>query len=369
MCHEPLTDRIKSNFYIDDFIKDGWNIEYWDISQYIYPGIILSGQVNENYVIRLTSLEQIRVKLEQEDISNSIFVVEVIDRWSNRYFFKLLSDMQCYTVRIDMYGNTVLRMPFRDKLFHLGVRRIFKILNGRYESLQYKRFVTQNHVKGFDEIFSSSSLNSHRVPINHPDYEAYIKTKRVEKRDDFIVFLDVFFPLHPDFSHMVKVNGISAETLKTYRDSLNSFFKRIEDAYNLPIVIAAHPKADYTGEEFQNREIMKGGTADLVRKAAAVVLHSSNSVSYAILNDKPFELITNNDYCKVSYLNNVQKKLAWVLGKQIYNIDSLDRDIQFSKMDPQLRHAYIYSYLTSKQTKDRINKDIILSHFLSREKD
>ena len=45
ICHEPLTIRIRSNFYIEEYINTGFNVEYWDLSQAIYPGIKLADQL------------------------------------------------------------------------------------------------------------------------------------------------------------------------------------------------------------------------------------------------------------------------------------------------------------------------------------
>lgn len=132
----------------------------------------------------------------------------------------------------------------------------------------------------------------------------------------------------------------------------------------MPVVIAAHPKSNYIGTEFGNRKILKGDTVSLVRKAAMVFLHSSNSVSSAILNDKPFELITNNEYNKNGLIKNTLNKLAVVLGKCIYNIDEIDvNTMEVKRMDPQKRAEYINSYLASKETMNTSNVDLLIAEF------
>lgn len=363
ICHEPLTQKIKSNFFINDFICAGFDVEYWDVSQYIYPGINLVGEIQEVFIEKLNTYKQLKNNLDRIDVMQSIFIVEVIACWRNRAFFKLLSDKGCYTVRIDMYGNTILDVSFKDKLLHMEPRRIFKILDRQVKQLLYDKYAAYHHMKGFDKILSSSALMSGRIPINHPDYESYMESTVYEKKDKYIVFLDVFFPFHPDLVYMIRMGAVSA---KRYQESLNLFFKQLEQTYNLPVVIAAHPKADYTGQEFENRKIIKGDTVRLVREAALILLHASNSISYAILNNKPFELITNKEYNKVSYLTDAQRKLALALGKKVYNIDMLEtKDFDASAMNASDRDKYIYSYLTSEETMNSTNRDIILFHFLS----
>lgn len=362
ICHEPLTKRIRSNFYIDDLIQAGFVLEYWDVSQYVFPGINLIDQVEEPYIIHFNNLDSIRERLEKTNIDDTLFIVELFQDWKNRHLFKLLSDLGCFTIRIDMYGNTDLNVSFRDKVKHLDVKRIFAMVNRRIRLFSYGRYAKFYHIKGFDRLFSSSSKVIDKIDIHHPDYELHKKSELLyAKKEDVIVFLDVFFPLHPDLLYMVKVQKVSAEN---YRRSLNRFFDLIEDKYKLPVVIAAHPKADYTGGEFGNRKIIKGETVRLVRESAFVLLHSSNSVAFAILNDKPFELITNKEYNKISYLRNVQKKLGIVLDKPIYDIDKLDiRDFRPSKMDEAGRYRYVYSYLTSKNISELTNLEILLARF------
>ena len=56
--HEPLTKRTKSIFYIEDFIQAGVEFEYWDISQYIFPGMRLIKEVEAPYIRKFSQLWQ-----------------------------------------------------------------------------------------------------------------------------------------------------------------------------------------------------------------------------------------------------------------------------------------------------------------------
>ena len=78
------------------------------------------------------------------------------------------------------------------------------------------------------------------------------------------------------------------------------------------------------------------------------------------MNDKPFELITNSEYNKIGLLRNAQKRLANTLDKHVYNIDKINMtDIEVRKMDTQIRQKYIYSYLTSEETQNASNANLI----------
>ena len=54
------------------------------------------------------------------------------------------------------------------------------------------------------------------------------------------------------------------------------------------------------------------------------------------------------------------KLLAKTLDKKIYNIDKDNLQlIKIEKIDPNIRRKYIYTYLTSLETKDKTNFDIL----------
>lgn len=360
ICHEPLTNRIKTNFYIDDFIQAGFTVEYWDVSQYMFPGIKLAGQIEECYLCKFSDLSEIQSRLRLIDVERTIFIVEVFTNWASRRFYKLLSDNNCFTVRIDMYGNTIMNISKWQKLKNIQIERIFKIITNRLHGSLLKYYKALFKVKDFDIIFSSSVLYPDRIPINHPDYERYMLNP-VVKEEGYIVFLDVYYPLHPDIIYMMKKKNVS---IANYQRSLNAFFDKLEDKYNMPIIIAAHPKSEYMGTEFGNRKIIKGETDSLVEKSNIVLLHTSNSISYCILYNKPFALITNEEYNKNLYLRSVQKKLSVTLNIPVCNIDKNDiLNFHPYRLSEEERNKYIYSYLTSIETSKMLNRDILLAQF------
>ena len=226
-------------------------------------------------------------------------------------------------------------------------------------SKYYKKI---NHIKNFSLLFSSSSLCADRVPINHPDYELYAQNS-VSSQQGYIVFLDIYFPLHPDLIYMQRMHGIDVHE---YQESLRIFFDKLENKTGKKIIIAAHPKALYNGNEFGKREIIKFDTVCLVQNADMVLLHTSNSISFPILYDKAIALITNHAYNKSPLMVSSQRKLASVLDLPIFNIDEIDiESFSAEKLSSSIRNGYIYTYLTSKQSEHLLNKNIIvekLSH-------
>ena len=82
---------------------------------------------------------------------------------------------------------------------------------------------------------------------------------------------------------------------------LESFFLNFESKFNIEVKIAAHPRSDYElhPKIFKNRKIYKGKTAELIRDSKYVFLHNSNSVSFAVLWEKPLIFITSDQINKL----------------------------------------------------------------------
>lgn len=358
VCHDPLTNKIKSNFYIDNFIQQGFFVEYWDVSQYVSPGIVLADQIKGDFIKKFDLLTEIENSLKKEDLLHTVFVVEVQDNWKNRFLYKLLSDYQCYSIRIDMYGNTALKISLVQKLKSMQFRRLLEMFRNQLEMKRLEKFKKVNHIKSFEAVFSSSVVFENRIPINHPDYERYIDDPEI-KDDNYIVFLDIYYPLHPDIVYRMNLKGVVTEK---YQLSLKQFFDRVEKQYEKNVIIAAHPKSEYKGNEFGNRKIVKGITELLVKNSSMVFLHYSNSISYVVLYDKPMAFISNDEFNKGCTLRNTQRKWAAIFNLPIINIDRDFNMLTMSKLDRNIRNEYIYSYLTSKAIEKQHNFPILLGY-------
>lgn len=359
--HEPLTQRIKEIFYIDDYRARNIEVEYWDMSQYFFPGISLPEELNELYIRKIFNIEELKQRLLKEDTQKIVFIVEIFDCWKNRSFFRLLSDMKCEWVRIDMYANTTIRLSFWEKLKVTSIYKYGYIINNHIKNIGLRFYKHFYHVQPYNKYFSSSAIIPDRIAINHPDYEKFRAKCGIDKMEKHIVFLDEFFPFHPDMKYML---GEDCSYLgKTYQETMTHFFDVLKKKYHLPVVVAAHPKSNYKGSEFGKVAIIKGKTDELVREAAFVVLHISTSLTYALLNDKPILLITTKEYQKVLMNHEYQKILGKLLNKPILNINKFqNEEIPVEKVDNKLREGYISDYLTSKECCASLNADIIIKH-------
>lgn len=364
--HEPYSTRRRKLFYIDELISAGYNVAVWDVSQFVFPGMKVTDEITENYLKKLYTLENLKESLNNIDIDDTIFFVECVDNWKTRKVFALLSKYKCVTIRMDLYANTIIKETLSQKLKRFLSSCFFKIIRGKIFFIAKKLYNKRHHIQFPCYFLSSSAIVNRTHAINHPDYEQYkfLPHPPVIK-GEYIVFLDTYFPYHPDLKHFYQFNSNNITACaKKYHDSLNNFFSFLEKKYKMPIIIAAHPKSEYTGKEFWGREIIKYQTNNLVTNASLVVMQTSNSISYVALANKPIVFILTDASNQIPRYKYATQTLAQLFDKNVYNIDKMKNnfsEIDYSPLDEKKRQSYIYTYLTSKETENSKNIDIIKS--------
>ncbi len=80
---------------------------------------------------------------------------------------------------------------------------------------------------------------------------------------------------------------------KKYMQNLEDLFDKMENYFNLPIIIAAHPNVNFEGYTFGNRKIIYGNTCELVQKCFMYIGPASTAASFAVLFNKRLLII----YC------------------------------------------------------------------------
>lgn len=360
--HEPLTIRLKKIWNIDSFKQKNVDVEYWDFSMLIYPNISIPNRIEDKCVKVIGSLSSFEYLLSQLDARRTVFIVELFPTWNNRKIYFLINKYNIFHVKIDLYANTSLPIPLRDKIISLIKNFPFIPILRRICWSIYKKCYS---ITIYNQIYSSSKLVAPDVRINHPDFEAFTDTSDVKLcAEPYILFIDTYYPLHPDLKFYLKYDDIDIYK-KDYRDTMRAFFDYLENKYHKTVIIAAHPKSDYAGNEFGNRRIIKGETCNLIKNADMIVTHESNSLSFIALANKPFIIVYPDSYNKYYHLLGYITRLAKYCGKQAYNLNKDNWDnICFSPLENHFRETYIYTFLTSAETQHKRNVDIWIDNLL-----
>jgi hypothetical protein len=163
-----------------------------------------------------------------------------------------------------------------------------------------------------------------------------------------IVFLDEYFPFHPDyFCQGVKPPTTASE----YYPKLRKLFEKIEKEFSQPVIIAAHPRSNYSTDQdfFGQRRIVRGETAQLVKNASLVITHCSTSNSFTAIYQKPLLVLTSKDLDR-SYHGGYIRATADEFHAPLVNIDCIP-DF-FSKREFVVKES-VYTQLVEKYFKKR----------------
>ncbi|MBE7411800.1 MAG: hypothetical protein HS129_07020 [Leptospiraceae bacterium] len=206
---------------------------------------------------------------------------------------------------------------------------------------------------------STRELFYQKISINLCDNDAYLSVREKEcwvTTDKYVVFLDSGMVNHlydPDIYKMVP---------QVYYNKMNSVFRIIEKS-GLRVIIASHPTIDYNKSIFEDREIIKFNTAQLVKYCEFVIVHQSTSHSYAILFKKPIIIIImiTTDEMKYHVFDNPvdsMQGIASELNLKIFRAESFD-NLEYMdslSINNELYECYKFNYLVSRGVENKKNR-------------
>lgn len=373
--YAPLNLKSSRDFFIHDLKRDGLDVEYWDLTEIYFPHLKLASGVEEDWIFKINHLRDFKDKLEEYRGKEVVFFMTFPFDGSVRRLYRILTQGRH---RIHIITKGMLPIPSLSSgqllskiLNKLSVKNIQRFLKNKL-ALAYKSL---NLVKTFDTIYfaGADSLKiagvgfrkdaqiATLVPINSSDYDDYLLIVGGDRliKERYVVFLDEYLPHHPDFM-MFGVDTVSSDA---YYASVNLYLEKIEKAFNLEVVIAAHPKAERYKERnfFNGRTVLFNKTAELVKNSEFVLAHMSTAVGFAVLSQKKVQFFYTNELSErmQSHLNII-KFYAECLGTTAINIDvSTEIPTDIESFDVLKYEDYKYCYLTSKETENRNSYEII----------
>lgn len=361
--YSPLTRKVYEDYCMGVLLANGYEVEYWDVTKMF--GIKLNDFESYNpqnglVIEKIDSYQEMNSHLKEKE--NSFFISMMTCCIGQAKMLRLMTKHHC---KMAFWGPDPVYIPQKsisNKVYGITLRKIKTKLGNELMKLLFKTgylcyydFRFNVGLKGFWSIgvLDGALLKKSQViDINSSDYSNYNYScfKRIVK-NDYIVFIDQYLPFHPDFAIM----GTSTLPASSYYDSLNNFFAKIEKKFNMPIVIAAHPKSLRYKEEdfFDGRKVYFGMTGPLVKDASLVLAHDSTAIGYAIMARKPIALMESS--LMKSYLPRTVLKIRDFSSRfslplvNLDNASSILNVMQIKLTDEQykLYESYIYDYCTS----------------------
>ena len=199
------------------------------------------------------------------------------------------------------------------------------------------------------------------------DFDLYLEAGQPEAdaKPNHIVFVDEYLPFHPDWKALGTRAPVTADK---YYPKLVTLFEYLESRFDLPVVVAAHPRSSYEAhpDYFGERKITRGHTVELIRDSACVILSASTSLNFAVLYGKPILFVTT-DEIRQNYLPlGLVENLSRALEKSPVNLDEdlapdLTRELT---VDTEAYREYSATYIKRPGT-PAINSWAILAGYLN----
>lgn len=376
----PLSEKIENDFYLQELIKDGFDVEYWDVSTLFFKQSGSNSYIKRDYLKTFVSISDLRISLEKVDNKNTLFIPQMTFEWRVLRLFRLLTSQNC---RLAFFSRGALPMPQISlrirSMYRLSINQVLtKVLNrlrgllltaykgtGWIKPMDYLMIAGRHGIQSVGYGHSVEKKHSVIIQVNSFDYDNYLLTRYVPSPLPdlkYCVFLDEDLPFHPDWKMF---NNDSVDPDKYYQ-ILNAFFKAIEDYLHISVVVAAHPKSDYRANPFNGRVIMKFKTNELVKHSEFAMAHMSSSINFAVLHEKPLLFLVTNEYVEKFrssvYLRTVQS--SSILNCKIVNCEEFNlAELDNYGFDPESYKKYKYDYLTSPESEHKTTYEIY-SEFL-----
>jgi hypothetical protein len=252
--------------------------------------------------------------------------------------------------------NPVSQNKLLHSLVHYPVETIKKIIPFIYRKIsQQNSFPPDIALLAGSESKNSWTKTAKKIiytasPACHElrRAESHVDLKNSLPVKEYILFIDDCLALSFDFKLGSHSSIIQSDE---YFSLLNTFFTEVEEVFNMPIVIAAHPNGkEYSNYDlyFKNRATIFDATAQLALNCKFVMTHYSSAINYPVLLRKPIWLL-NFEKLRIQpqglVLNNI-KKLLKCREVDIDDSTSLTKTVDFSIDEPSYKD-YEEKYITN----------------------
>lgn len=377
----PLTLKVYNDFYVKEAINLGLNVEYWDLTSLFFkPNENIEDSSHLCSVKKLNSYIEFETKIKDLNTLNSTLFISIMT-FEPRIgmLYRILTKYNC---TLSVFGRNMFPLPENSKncrlfLMELLKKIYLKKLYSYMKSLNFILMIKRGRIKKYDIIFlggtfgwqgigrisKKSISNSEIVKVNSDDYDNYLEVRNTntEKSEKYILFLDEYLPLHPD-TQLFKIKNVTSEN---YYPELCDFFSRVENQFNMPVVIAAHPKAiRYKTENFfDGRKIVFDETANLTEACDFVIAHDSTSINYPICFNKKILFISSKSIQDgISYVHENTIRFAKILGCQFTWFDKFEKKVPPPKDVSLTKYkSYKYNYHTWLETEETKTSDIFIN--------
>lgn len=378
----PITSKVYKDICIEQLLCNGFQVEYWQINEILntkFSNFKSFTPPKEMVIRKISTYDQFEILVSKN--TNACYISLMTCNFRQIKLLKIITKYKCKLgiwgmapipynswnwkdlIKMISFKNFIDRMMryYMFSLFHIGIIKRFDFMltigNMGYMEL------------GLGKPSGYILKNTIEMPLNSPDYNYNLYyDNNITKNEEYIVFLDEYYPLHPDN----EILGFPKYPVDEYYDCLNNVFSAFENYFGINVIIAAHPKALQYEEKdyFKGRKTMFNSTGDLVKNAKLVLGHNSTSIGFAVMNHKPIvllssEWIKSNRPLTQHFIESFSAQLSIpvIMMDNHVTKDLSKLNIRLTKEQYQLQENYINKYCTS-STINVSNEQLIPKYFI-----
>lgn len=354
--HLPLNAARERALCLDFLSSRGAPVEYWDMSEVCRGGSDASA-VDRPYVRRMRSWREFDAALAAPEAAETVLAPGFPTQLRNLHVLPRLKRGRAQICKI-LTGFLPFGPPRRGAAWRglLKPAKLDYFLAAKGAAAARRLGLARDADVAFvaGAAAREAAGKTPCVPIHLPDYDEWLGQEKEDRRPlpgRYAVFLDQYFPHHPDLILDGIRQGIDPGR---YYAALNAFFARLERSHSLEVVVAAHPKARYVENPFDGRRIFDSSTRRLSRFCELVIASYSTAISYAVLGRKPLVFIDTDELAaRYGAFRVDPDHFARVLGQRFVNLDHpLREDESLRPVDPGLYDDYKYRYVVSREAED-----------------
>lgn len=373
--YSPLTKKVYEDYCMGTILDNGYVVQYWDVTKLFgiklneFESFIPNSSLS---VLKLNSYQEMNKLLTEN--KDAMFISMMTCGIGQAKMLRLLTKHHC---KLAFWGPDPVYIPQKSvssKIQGITLKKVKTKLGIELMKVYFKTGILHYYdyyfnvgARGYTAlgVVDNSILSKTKaINISSSDYSNFIYGDFKKELDgNYIVFIDQYFPFHPDFL----ICGVPTIPAEGYYKELSDTFKKIEEKLNMKVVVAAHPKSlRYRDKDFfDGREVFMGATCSLVKGASLVLAHDSTAIGFAVMSKKPIALLTSASmklYLPEHdlFMSNFASRFSLSLIDMDEVSISLNDFSCLSDAQKKLYNTYIFDYCTSPSVSEP-NEQIVLN--------
>lgn len=329
-------------FEMKIFLDAGYEVEVWSTVNWTYGNVKLERPENVDRTGRTRYIDgkkNLLYELNRVKNEKCFFIIYSYNSYTfvsyllrknikmHGFDFCNVSEFTCIekspdvAVIIDLPIRTIKRLELRATIKEVVIyflRPFVRILRGDIKSIPYvvkvkaqdlyaRKHGPFKYKSKYNFVTTALAYNSfpdlretkskRNILIHSLTYDEYQRAKTNDEKlinEDYVLYIDMFETGHSDFKKMNVPFPIKNK--KAFFDQLDYLFTKIENQLGMPVIIAAHPKAEYHNNEFRKRRVIQFKTNVLINHANMVIAGTSTCIGNIVLAKTRFLPFFSSEY-------------------------------------------------------------------------